>query len=277
MTHVILALAFTATVISPSGQVPPNQVDPALWLRDDGVRLHSRFEGTPRIDFPTFLLNTGKVLARPLQPKPTDAFVIVPAILGAGLAWQYDVAIHDTLRNRVADPMILDHRLSYWTSFGGEGYVDVAIFGILAMADGKRGEKAALAGMTALTAAGVASRIGKLAFRFERPSYDPTRKVMFSDRLIAADAMPSGHTMAAFATAAVIAGYYPRFAPFAYGLATWVALARVQQSTHWMSDTVVGAGMGLLFGWAAVEVTNGISLSPVITEGGGGAALSGSL
>ncbi|MFL5318204.1 MAG: phosphatase PAP2 family protein [Myxococcaceae bacterium] len=277
MTHLVLTLAFTATVISPSGAVPPNAVDERAWLHDDGVHVYTRFEAAPRVSFGTFVLNTGLTLARPLQPKPTDAFVIVPAIIAAGLAWNYDVALHDTIRNRLPDPIVLDHRFSYWLSYGGEGAVDVAIFGLLAMADGKRGERAALAGMTALTAAGVASRVGKVAFRLERPSYDPTEKHLFSDRLTAADSMPSGHTMAAFATAAVIAGEYPKFAPFAYGLATWVAIARVQQSTHWVSDTIVGAGMGLLFGWAAVELTHRVTISPTASPDGVGAAISGAL
>lgn len=243
----------------------------------ESVSLTSRENAAFKTTFPTFLLNTGKALVRPVQPKPEDAWIIIPSILGAGLAWNYDIESHDLLRNRVPDPVILDRRLSYWTSYGGEGWFDVAVFGLVAAIDNKKGKRVALAGMTALTATMVASRLGKVLFRFERPSYDPTRKVMFSDRIIAADAMPSGHTMAAFATASVLAQEYPRYAPLFYGLASWVAVARVQQSTHWLSDTVVGAGMGILFGFASVELTRGINVGPFADGAAGGVAVSGQL
>lgn len=269
----VIALLLALQLASTANDPP---VDLAV-LEARAVSLSSRDNAAFKVSGQTFLLNVGKALVRPIQPKPEDAWIIVPTIIGAGVAWNYDIETHDFLRNRVPDPIIADRRLSYWASYGGEGWFDVAIFGLVAAADQKKGKRVALAGMTALTATMVASRVGKVLFRFERPSYDPQRKVMFSDRILAADAMPSGHTMAAFATASVLAREYPRYAPAFYGLATWVAFARVQQSTHWMSDTIVGAGMGILFGFASVELTRAVNLGPFADGAGGGLSVSGEI
>ncbi len=59
--------------------------------------------------------------------------------------------------------------------------------------------------------------------------------------------MPSGHSIAAFAVATVIARRYGnhRWVPFvAYGLATLVGFSRVSTSAHFVSDVFVGGALG---------------------------------
>jgi membrane-associated phospholipid phosphatase len=88
--------------------------------------------------------------------------------------------------------------------------------------------------------------------------------------------MPSGHAMSAFATAAVLARMYPELAPLTYGLATYVGVARVQQSAHWVSDVIIGATVGTLFGWAAVEINQGSFIAratPSVSSKGASLAL----
>ena len=85
--------------------------------------------------------------------------------------------------------------------------------------------------------------------------------------------MPSGHAMSAFATAAVLAKEYPKAGPIFYALAGWCALARVQQSTHWVSDTVVGAALGLLIGWESWDVTRRFELDVQPWVAGSGAGI----
>jgi membrane-associated phospholipid phosphatase len=58
---------------------------------------------------------------------------------------------------------------------------------------------------------------------------------------------PSGHTIAAFSVATVIARRYPhhRWLPFvAYGLASAVAFSRVSLSAHFVSDVFMGGALG---------------------------------
>ncbi len=64
------------------------------------------------------------------------------------------------------------------------------------------------------------------------------------------NSFPSGHTATAFLTATMLAKEYgprsPWFAVGGYAAATVVALSRQLNNRHWMSDTVVGAGIGIL-------------------------------
>jgi len=200
----------------------------------------------PSIPITRVLLNTGSVLARPFRPELSDAFVILPAMLGTTIALNTDVQTYAAAQ-KLPDPVVGDKQLSYWVSYLGEGWVDVTLFLALGLFGGRDGQRVCLAGLQALAATGVASFLGKRIFRLERPSFDRTQQHWFSRDT--ADAMPSGHTMSAFATAAVLSQEYPRLAPLFYGLALWVGIARVQQSTHWFSDVVVGAALGTLFGW----------------------------
>lgn len=69
-------------------------------------------------------------------------------------------------------------------------------------------------------------------------------------------AFPSGHTAAAFALATAITGeaerkprrWTPVVRPVAYALATGVAIARVYQNTHWVSDLPLAAVIGMWSG-----------------------------
>lgn len=62
--------------------------------------------------------------------------------------------------------------------------------------------------------------------------------------------LPSGHSSSAFAVAAVIAGQSKKFYVdfLSYGLATCVALSRVHDSKHWISDVFIGSVLGYVVG-----------------------------
>lgn len=66
---------------------------------------------------------------------------------------------------------------------------------------------------------------------------------------------PSGHTIAAFSIATVVARRYGRHRwvpPLAYGLAAVVAFSRVSTSSHFPSDVFMGAALGYSIGRFAV-------------------------
>ncbi len=216
------------------------------------------------------LLNIGSTLARPFRPELTDLWVIVPGIIATVVAVNTDVESHRLIR-QLPDPQLDGKGLSFYVSYGGEGWVDVGIFLIIGLVGGRDGQRACLAGLQALTAAAVATRIGKIAFRMERPSYDPNAEHFFSRP--EADAMPSGHAMTAFATAAVLSMEYPKLTPLFYSLALWVGLSRVQQNAHWVSDIIVGAALGTLFGWQSYKLTRDYQIELQPWAGSTGAGL----
>jgi membrane-associated phospholipid phosphatase len=86
-------------------------------------------------------------------------------------------------------------------------------------------------------------------------------------------ALPSGHASATFTTAGVVHRHFGWKAGVpAYAAASFVGLTRVRDRSHWVSDTVFGAAMGVAAAWT---VTRGHdnqrwTITPVAVPGGGG-------
>lgn len=86
-------------------------------------------------------------------------------------------------------------------------------------------------------------------------------------------AFPSGHTSAAFASAGVLHRHFGlKGAVPGYAAAGFVALTRVRDRMHWVSDTVAGAALGLSAAWTVTRghKTNAVTISPVALPGGAG-------
>jgi membrane-associated phospholipid phosphatase len=64
------------------------------------------------------------------------------------------------------------------------------------------------------------------------------------------DAMPSGHTTAAFAMAVALSYRWRRLAILWFGLAAGVGVSRTLVDRHFPSDVVVGSWLGTLIGWS---------------------------
>ncbi len=229
-------------------------------------------------DVSTFVEETGHVIARPLNPTTSDLWILAPAAAATGLLLAFNVPLYHWMY-RWPDPMVGGFRTSYWISYLGEGTFDVALFlglGALGfLTDDSRLMRTCVAGLEALVATAVVSRVLKLAFREERPALDGNHVHWFSRRWWHADSFPSGHAMSVFATVGVIATEYPELAPFVYPLAFLVCVARIQQRAHWPSDLVVGSALGYLFARQAATKHTGIQVSPTLTGSGVGLALSG--
>ena len=84
-------------------------------------------------------------------------------------------------------------------------------------------------------------------------------------------AFPSGHSSTAFATASVIErhlGY--RGAIPTYLIASYVALSRLHDNRHWLSDVLFGGALGVASGWTVVgrHGRSNYALIPVPVRGG---------
>lgn len=62
---------------------------------------------------------------------------------------------------------------------------------------------------------------------------------------------PSGHSTTAFAVALALGSFYPEIRPVLLILAANVAISRVIIGMHFVSDVLVGSGIGALLGYAA--------------------------
>jgi len=70
---------------------------------------------------------------------------------------------------------------------------------------------------------------------------------------------PSGHSMSAFSVATVIAEHSKEFLVdvLAYGMATLVAMSRVQKNKHWASDVFIGSVIGFFIGKKISDLNRG--------------------
>lgn len=83
-------------------------------------------------------------------------------------------------------------------------------------------------------------------------------------------AFPSGHTTVSFASATVLQRHYGwKLGLPAYGVASYVALSRVQMRRHYLSDVAFGAALGIAMG-RTVTLGHGptFAISPAPTDGG---------
>jgi membrane-associated phospholipid phosphatase len=87
-----------------------------------------------------------------------------------------------------------------------------------------------------------------------------------------ARSFPSGHAAGTFAAATVIQRHFGVKAAIpAFSAAAIVSAARLQANSHYPTDIIIGAALGVLSGRAATFELAGrrLSLSPAVAEGGG--------
>jgi len=119
--------------------------------------------------------------------------------------------------------------------------------------------------------------IGAELFRAQLVAQATTQALKISTRRLRPDgtrlSFPSGHTSAAFATAAVLQSELGWKAGVpAFAVAAWVGASRMQADRHYFSDVVAGATIGLLAG-RSVTFGHGrgrFTLRPSVLPGGAG-------
>ena len=115
------------------------------------------------------------------------------------------------------------------------------------LTDNAKARETGLLGAEALVDGLVVFEVLKLATQRQRPLTDGGHGQFFHS----GDSFPSGHTMAAFALASVVAHEYrnKKMVPvIAYGLATLVGAARFSARKHFASDVVAAGAMGWFVG-----------------------------
>lgn len=138
-------------------------------------------------------------------------------------------------------------------------------------------------GLESFAATGVTVQMMKLLFGREQPNMATAPRgawhgpfSYFRRRPLTGmgsyDAFPSGHTATVFAAATVIADWYhsPWVSYTSYSVATAVAVSRVMERMHWVSDCFVGGIIGVV-GTRFVEKINlpeaSLSIQPTARQG----------
>jgi len=165
-----------------------------------------------------------------------------------------DLKVHNSLINTLS-PIVTQL---------GNGNFAIALFGGFGIyhfiSGNEKSWDVTKAGFESFLLSGVTVQILKNIFSRQRPSAATTeggkwngvfsrfKKENKGKTIGDFDSFPSGHTATAFAAASTLSYFYPEGAvPYiAYSLAAAVAVSRVMEETHWVSDCVLGAGIGYL-------------------------------
>jgi len=154
--------------------------------------------------------------------------------------------------NQLPHTPYMDEQISLLSDLGkGPGWVVGSCW--LALRDGGRGRRAAIAAVGAMFAAvGVVQGPIKSLFPRRRPF--ATRLAIVVGKEPVDASFPSGHTAGSFAAATALAAFYPRDRPLLLLCASAVGASRIYLGHHFPSDVLVGAGLGALIGGGAARL-----------------------
>ncbi len=138
---------------------------------------------------------------------------------------------------------------------GGDGWLWYTM-GILLLLFGGAGATRAVAAAGAAAGTGIACFISlKRAFRRKRPCAIAGHcwaELLPPDQF----SFPSGHSITAFAVAVSLGLFFPGLMPGLLFCAVSVAFSRVMVGMHFLSDVVVGSGIGALLAYAAFVIAH---------------------
>jgi undecaprenyl-diphosphatase len=140
-------------------------------------------------------------------------------------------------------------RLGTWLGYGA---IDIGIPVALGLAAWRRGERTGLrrglAGGAAVAAAGLLDQLLKNLLCRARPSAAAAGAFLVgfpcAPAPYALASFPSGHATTAFALAALLALWYPRWRWASLAIAGLVGLSRIVLGSHFPADVVAGAALG---------------------------------
>jgi len=246
--NVSLTVAQTATTPSPEPQATPTPTPPAASTSEPETSptpQETSIKALERQFFRNILHDQRAIWTSPFHIQSEDARWLIPLGITTAALIATDKhtagALHD-------DRLRLN--ISRDVGYLGSGYTAGAIAASLYLLGRARGDdrlrKTGLLSAEALLNDGAVVVALKVATQRARPRKD-RRGRFFHGGL----AFPSGHTMAAWSLAAVVASEYkerPLLRVGVYSMATMVSASRFTGRNHFLSDVVVGSALGYLIG-----------------------------
>ncbi|MFZ4398601.1 MAG: phosphatase PAP2 family protein [Bacteroidales bacterium] len=207
----------------------------------------------------SFFQDQKHIWTAPFHIQKNDLYYILPIALIAGTTIIYDEDIHRNIMKFKTDNLWVNDVSPVFTN-GGEIPVVGGISATMYLAgsiikNDKLMQTGAIAGYALVNSAVVVTLLKMIAGR-QRPRVDATNiwhpfpeslKQFSGNSPDLYNSFPSGHSIAAFTLATVIAQQYKetKFIPvIVYTLATGVALSRTTENAHWLSDVMIGSALG---------------------------------
>jgi len=211
-----------------------------------------------------FFHDESRLWTSPLKITGKKFCFWVPVIGATMIALANDEKIYSDFKNFEAKHKWVKDA-SPIVTMGGENITVASLSGLIYLSglafNNEKAEQTGIIGIEALAHAGLIVTAGKFITGRQRPGYDhgiddwhwfPASFRQFgSDPQPKYDAFPSGHTIAAWALATVIAKQYKDcvIVPIiAYTIATGVGLSRIMLDEHWLSDVIIGGALGYAIG-----------------------------
>ncbi len=158
---------------------------------------------------------------------------------------------HAVYRAVAATPTpTLDAPLRRLSNAANRSLIWVVVAGMLAVCGGRRGRRAALAGLTSVA---ISSATVNVALKSLYPRKRPDRAtagVAFSrqTRMPESGSFPSGHSASGFAFATAVGHQLPALSFPLQALAAAIAYSRVDSGVHYPGDAIVGSLTGAVVG-----------------------------
>lgn len=198
--------------------------------------------------FKGYIGDTEKILTSPMRWDDRDWYTAALVVSVTAGLYAYDQDLKEWFqkqRNRTTDDLT-----GIFTPFGNGLYTLPAVGFVYlygAVQESEKAKRIGLLGAESIVLAGAFTSVIKMAGHRHRPDtgerYNRWDGPGFStDNL----SFPSGHASTAFALATVVAeeSEIPSVAFTAYGIASLVALSRLNDNVHWSSDAFFGATLG---------------------------------
>ncbi len=202
-------------------------------------------------------------------------------VVGGTVLYIYDAQIRNFFQayRTTATDNISKYGFEPW----GSGYYTLPLLGGFYLyglsANNTKARQVAMAGTQAFIMGGLSVEVLKVLFGRHRPYQDipPNPRVWTGPcGALSYNSMPSGHTTVAFSVATVFASVYknkPWVGVLSYGIATGVALSRLNDDKHWASDVFIGAALGFAVGKTVYHIMEGHTNLTLGISNTGGIAL----
>ncbi len=208
-----------------------------------------------------FLKDAGEIWSYPFHIQTRDILPIASLAVVTGFLIANDEAIHRGFIQYRMNNSWVKAVSPFITQMGSYGSWAIAAAFLLFGRQGSKTLETGVLAWSAILQCGILTTFLKGMFGRQRPFWDNgvdrwSGPVGFfsrfgSGQLGRYDSFPGGHSITAFSLATVLAMQYREsvWVPIlSYTMATGVALSRVTENKHWLSDCLVGGFLGCVIG-----------------------------